>query len=652
MTSADATTLIHVIGFVTGIALYAMLGAMTLRNEHRGGVPVLSRRGDRIPVFTALLGLLWNCGALVIYGFRDFGVGTPAPLFIAVAFSALGFLPAVVVHSALQAAGPRSGARALTGTAYSLSTVATFLQIRAAVVGAAVPARAPLLLLTTGYAVIIALIVVYSPREPAVRHALSAVALAAFSVMALHLSQHAQSADSWPMELVGHHASLPLALVILYQDYRFALADLFLKRLLTLLVLIAIWMAQYVWIAVPFVLPRIEADHTQPLGVGLLLMLGVATAMAYPALRRWVGRFVDRVVLRRADYQKLLADIAKRIEDTDTADSVLSTACAALGPALSAREVSWREIDSGARTIGGRAHTSNERGHGASVTVPTADPPAYEIGIGHLTGGRRILSDDLALLDDVALAVARRLDTMRMTRERYARDLREREILQLATEAELRALRAQLNPHFLFNALTTIGHLIQEAPDRALDTLLRLTKLLRAVLKRSDGDFVTLAEELEIVRAYLAIESARFEERLNVTIDVPEEIRDCRIPPLLLQPLVENAIKHGIAPHRSGGRVVVAAQGERDDADDGRLAFLSLSVIDTGMGVSQDELERRRGRGIGLSNIVRRLERYYGDAASIEVRSAPGVGTTVRIRVPVGLSGTRERRKRVGAGAA
>src|SRR5207245_9414133 len=126
----------------------------------------------------------------------------------------------------------------------------------------------------------------------------------------------------------------------------------------------------------------------------------------------------------------------------------------------------------------------------------------------------------IATREAIAVAVARRVDAIRVTNERYEREIREREIGKLATEAELRALRAQINPHFLFNALTTIGHLIQTAPPRALQTLLRLTALLRGVL-RSEGEYSTLGRELEIIESYLDIERARFEHRLLVRIDVP-----------------------------------------------------------------------------------------------------------------------------------
>src|SRR5205814_5413260 len=191
-------------------------------------------------------------------------------------------------------------------------------------------------------------------------------------------------------------------------------------------------------------------------------------------------------------------------------------------------------------------------GNRALVIVLTADRPRFAIAVAGLTGGRRLLSDDIAALEAIAIAAARRIDAIRITKERYERESREQEIGKLATEAELRALRAQINPHFLFNALTTIGYLIQTAPNRALDTLLRLTALLRGVL-RSEGELTTLGRELDLIESYLDIERARFEERLRVRIDVPAALKRLRVPPLLLQPVVENAVKHGIEPRRLGG---------------------------------------------------------------------------------------------------
>jgi two-component system LytT family sensor kinase len=269
------------------------------------------------------------------------------------------------------------------------------------------------------------------------------------------------------------------------------------------------------------------------------------------------------------------------------------------------------------------------------VDIPVAETPQFRLEVSELTGGRRLLSGDHAALQTIAALLGRRIDAIRLSRERYARQLREHEMSKLATEAELRALRSQINPHFLFNALTTIGYLVQTAPERALDTLLRLTTLLRGVL-RSEGEFTTLGRELDLIESYLDIERARFEQRLSVTIDVPPELRRQRILPLVLQPLVENAVKHGIAPVREGGEVRVSAHV----ADD--RATLVLAVTDTGRGATKTQLRRGRAEGVGLANVERRLAAQFGSAASLSIVSTPGGGTTVEIRMPAAASARAE----------
>jgi Histidine kinase/Histidine kinase-, DNA gyrase B-, and HSP90-like ATPase len=331
-----------------------------------------------------------------------------------------------------------------------------------------------------------------------------------------------------------------------------------------------------------------------------------------------------------------------------------------LQPALSAREVRWIEVEPDDQTVpifqDGNASfedsvtrnedavsslennyvslTESSGSKGAFVFVPTAEPPYYRFDIGILAGGRRLLSDDIAMLETVAVMVARRIDALRVTHERCERSLREQEINKLATEAQLRALRAQVNPHFLFNALTTIGYLVQTAPDRAFDTLMKLTSLLRGVL-RTDGEFVTLEQELTLIAAYLDIERARFEERLRVSIDVPDELLPVRVPPLLVQPLVENAIKHGITPSKFGGEVTIRARLEQIADTDAIGEVLDITVSDTGIGASEIELARGRRRGVGLSNIEERLRTYGGPSASLRIKSTRGEGTSVKLKLPL-----------------
>jgi two-component system LytT family sensor kinase len=358
------------------------------------------------------------------------------------------------------------------------------------------------------------------------------------------------------------------------------------------------------------------------------------------------------------DYGRLRSEVAQILANHETPGELLDDVSKVLQPALSARQVQWTEIGSEENTTPGalveEARVNDkpvdpaniealEGGYvtllegsgskGAFVFVPTAEPPYYRFEFGILGGGRRLLSDDIAMLETVAVMVARRIDAMRVTHERCEQDLREREINKLATEAQLRALRAQVNPHFLFNALTTIGYLVQTAPDRALETLLKLTSLLRSVL-RTDSEFVTLDQELQLIGSYLDIEQARFEERLRVSIDVPEELLSLRIPSLLVQPLVENAVKHGITPSRFGGEVRIRARLETTSANrDANL--LDVRVSDSGIGASQIEWARGRCRGVGLRNIEERLRWYGGESASLRVDSTPGQGTVVELRLPL-----------------
>jgi two-component system LytT family sensor kinase len=656
-TTLNVGELLNLVGLSTGVVLYAMLLAMVVR---AGPTPGLRSGFDPLLLLTSVLGLVWNLCALPAYELPKMGFEGPFPYLAAVGFAALGFLPAVVVHSVLR--DERHVVRGmakcvLAVVAYAVSGVAAVLHAHGAVTSASVPSPLGMRLLTYTFVALIIPLVAVTRGRPGAGRALWAAALATFAVSALHLSQLHRGEASWPVELVGHHASLPLAFAILYQDYRFALADLFLKRALSLLAIVAVAFAA---IASFGVRSSAFAQFVQsnPRQMTVLVTLWVATALLYPVLRRVTIWFVDVVVLRRPDYRSLRATVARVSQDSDDVAALLGSVSELLIPALNAAFVTWREWTSvvpdslGVAVIAGAEAAAladllpGERlpaPPATCVTVPTTDQPRFVLVIGQLSAGRRLLSDDLATLESIAVLVARRIDAIRMTNERYHREIREQEIGKLASEAELRALRAQINPHFLFNALTTIGFLIQTAPPRALETLLRLTALLRGVL-RSEGEFTTLGRELEIVESYLDIERARFEHRLRVTIEVPARLRNIRLPPLLLQPLVENAVKHGIGHKQSGGEVVIRARVERDGGDQRRLA---LTVQDTGAGSTLQALERGRAAGVGLRNVERRLECQYGAAGSLSIRTAPDEGTVVEVRVPLVVKGTNTNVQRV-----
>jgi two-component system LytT family sensor kinase len=633
MTTAAAAALLNLLGYITGLSLYTMLLVMLLRGPRAPSVIT-----DRLPPLTALLGLAWNLGALLGLGMSNFGGGAASALLGAAAFTALGFLPAVVVHSVLRSgdAWRRPMTMGMLIAAYIFSAAASALHFYQALTRQTTPSHWALHILTAGFSALIIALLAATRGRPGWGGAGWVLALAVFAVSAVHLSHHDGREYPWWVELAGHHASLPLALVILYQDYRFALADIFLKRALSLVLLVGLAFGLYLNIAAP----ALERQSDHPVAIGLVLGLWVVTALAYPWLGSAATWFVDVVVLRRTDYEALRAEIAQSIALLEAPEQVLDETCARLAEALTARKVTWSAVNN---SSGEECETpatllpqlllpsnpSKPDARATTILATTAEPPEYRLTIGEMAGGRRLMSDDVAFLESVAVMVARRIDAARVTHERCARDLREQEATKLATEAELRALRAQVNPHFLFNSLTTIGYLIQTAPERAFETLMRLTALLRGVLRRSDGEFATLGEEIELIESYLDIERARFEDRLRVTIDAPRETRNHRIPALLIQPLVENAIKHGVSPSRMGGEVVISAQ-VASGAD-----TLRISVRDTGLGASEESLIAGRNRGVGLSNVERRLKAHYGDLASFNIRSAPGKGMTVEMSLPI-----------------
>ncbi len=204
---------------------------------------------------------------------------------------------------------------------------------------------------------------------------------------------------------------------------------------------------------------------------------------------------------------------------------------------------------------------------------------------------------------------------------------RERELTELAATAQLAALRAQINPHFLFNSLNSIAQLIRADPDKAEVCVERLADIFRYILRRAEKEFVPLADELEMTNAYLEIERARFGERLRVETHVDPRSLHQLIPNLILQPLVENAVKHGLSRKRGAGTVRIDAA-----VTDG---CLDLTVGDDGLGMPRPALEGVYERGVGLRNLRDRLARLYGPSHLPEIRSNPGGGTEVRLRLPV-----------------
>jgi two-component system LytT family sensor kinase len=657
-----ATDIAHLIGFLTGAALYALLLVMV--RENTGSIRSTAGETERswyeracLPLYIGVLGLLWNLLSLASLLVEEITTVIEPALLSVLAISVLGGLPAVAIHSIWQATaggiGRRIGLLVLAG--YGLSVAVALWNGLAFISGDPVPDVGAWRVLTIGFLVLFFALLLAMKPVLVGHSALAFVLLTVGSVAALPLSHHAGESLPWWFDFLGHHASLPVAVAVLYRDYRFVFLDRFMKRALPFLLLVGMSCGLYVAAVLPFI--EGGADGTiSPVLSGLIITLWVATAVVYPWVHRKVMRAFDTLVLSRPDYGELRDDLAQRMNEHNTVEAVLGELCQGLQKALRSREVRWEKTadipalpslsDAHPRTATSTrsplrnkvaAPVQTDDG-GLTMVVPTLETPRCILTIASRTDDHRFLSEEWRLVEAAALIAARRIDVLRTSHERCEIALREQEMQKLTTEAELRALRAQVNPHFLFNALNTVGYLIDTAPARAASTLRDLTYLLRSILRRMEDNFTTLGEEIELIRSYLDIEKARFEERLAVRIEVPRELHRLPVPALVLQPLVENAIKHGIQPAVNGGEVRIIAQRMRELPRHGGAGpageRLCIEVRDTGVGATDEVLRLGRREGIGLANVENRLRCHYGARASMQIVSEPGAGTTVTLHLP------------------
>jgi two-component system LytT family sensor kinase len=206
-------------------------------------------------------------------------------------------------------------------------------------------------------------------------------------------------------------------------------------------------------------------------------------------------------------------------------------------------------------------------------------------------------------------------------------------------EAELRALRAQISPHFVYNSLTAIASFVRTDPDQARELLLEFAELTRYSLRRH-GEFSTLAEELHSVDRYLRLERARFGARLRVDLLIAPEVLPVAVPFLCLQPLVENAVRHGLGPKPDSGRITIRAEDAGTEC--------RISVEDDGVGMDPEQVRaqlagRAGGQSLGLGNVDERLRRVFGDDYGLVVETERGAGTRVNVRVPKFRNGVHAR---------
>ncbi|MCH3966017.1 MAG: histidine kinase [Clostridium sp.] len=204
-------------------------------------------------------------------------------------------------------------------------------------------------------------------------------------------------------------------------------------------------------------------------------------------------------------------------------------------------------------------------------------------------------------------------------------------LAQEASTAKFKALRAQIEPHFLFNALNTIASLCRTNPLKARELIVDLSNYFRQTLKKQE-EFVTLGDEIEFIKSYLSIEEARFGDRLRLIINIPDFLMDKRVPVFVLQPIVENAVKHGILPKAEGGSIFLKAVLVQ-----GKNSNILFSIEDTGVGMDSDRLNYVTSKwpGIGLKNVNERLKLLYGEDYGIDIETSPHKGTKISFIIPI-----------------
>jgi GAF domain-containing protein/anti-sigma regulatory factor (Ser/Thr protein kinase) len=257
------------------------------------------------------------------------------------------------------------------------------------------------------------------------------------------------------------------------------------------------------------------------------------------------------------------------------------------------------------------------------VPIRLHGEPAGAVRVQPRANGPQLLSEDVALLASLAEAYSFLLENLRLREKRLSQEKREQELVLNASRSELKALRAQVNPHFLFNALNAIAGLIPHDPDRAERTIEQLGEVFRYTLRGSEREWVRLDDELEAVRAYLDVEQARFRDSLQVRLEYGNDVRNVRVPAMIVQTLVENATRHGVGAISTPGivEVIAAARGET----------LRIEVRDNGPGfrpAALRALESHDG-GYGLRNVRERLQGHFGDSATLRIERDEARGMTV-----------------------
>ncbi len=551
---------IHWFGHATGAVVFGLFLWLLWQDRSPGRSKAIA---------ATVIAFSWNVAELI-----GWWQGSSGPWLTAFESTAFSLLPALLFDLVIGGA-PAWAVRC----GYVLSGLAAALHLGELVSDSEMLHGAGLYLVAAGFCGL-ALYAAVRRRQ----RALPALALLLLALSILHFAEDEQH-TAWWVELVVHHAGIPLAMFVLLQDYRFVLLDAFIRFLANILVALVFAGAAQTWMG--------KWPSTALAGMAGLLIL-------YAFARVRVQTLLTRLLFRRADLTGVLESLRAAGDETD----LLATAEGKLREFFGAGEGGRSEEEGleGARLVANGAE--------AALGVRLADGGVRTMRFGRRPGGRRYLSEDLQALRECEIRIREGVET-----------LREAEVRRLVAQAELRALQAQIHPHFLFNAFNTLYGIIPREAAGARQTVLNLADIFRYLL-RNDQTFVSLAEELAIIRAYLEIEGLRLGKKLVTEIEVEPEVLGVSIPLLSVEPLVENGVKHGVAARAEGGRVRLVAAREG--------SVVRISVSDSGPGFAGGG----GGGGVGLENVGRRLRLCYGAEAGLRIESSE-TGSTVWFTVPL-----------------
>ncbi len=590
--------LVNTLGHAAGVLIFSIFLFLLIQDRSARRL-----RGGAKSMLAAALALVWNLASLLVLGFGA-RTGTDT-----IAFSVLSLLPAVLFDLCL--AGRQ---RLLVRAGYGLSAIAIGLHVAEFFQSQdARYHRWGLNLITVGFVALtcIAAGAVWrdANRRAAASRLIGTMSLFLLAISFVHFGGgHAQQV--WSRELAFHHAAIPLALLVLLQDYRFVLLDAFLRFLANVL-LAAVFVsgADAVW--------RLDLlrGTPAPFDQALLLTGACMLLILFALARTRVQTLLTHLLFRRKDVEALLRNLKQVVREEQ---AYIESAATQLGEFVGAT-ASLDALDGLDKMDPRRPMLVSEfsrprvelEARAIDVVVPIRLPSrgTRYVLLGRRSGGRRYLSEDLAALGRAASVIVEQIELYR-----------ESEMRRLAAQAELRALQSQIHPHFLFNALNALYGIIPREAKGARETVLNLADIFRYFLE-TRKTYLPLEQELSIVKAYLEIEQLRLGPKLRIEIDVTAEALTAPIPVLSIQPLVENAVKHGIAPRPDGGLVRIEARRDASGA-------LEIRVRDTGAGFAKPG-----AGGIGLENVSRRLELCYGSDARLDIQSTPE-GTEVSFVIP------------------